>query len=445
MVIRTIKLEQSNSETYTSNAGLTLIGQCIQLSLLDSIPFEKKQRDGISHSDILKSYLSLASLGKSDFEAIENYREDAYLQDVVGITTIPSSSTLRQRMDDQADDYRSVMDTAMMNFMINAQVPVTAIATGHVVLDLDVFPMDNSKTKKEGVSRTYKGHDGYAPLAVYLGEEGWCLACELREGKQHGQKEFIHTLERILPRARLLTSLPLLMRLDSGHDARENRLYLEKEKVDYLIKWNPRQEKKAGKVWLCLAEEMGDQVIWETPREGKRIATFSVQVKQEIAGTLHTFRRIMQITERCIDKKGQRLLLPEIEVEGWWTSLAQPEQEIIELYKQHATSEQFHSEFKTDLDVERLPSGKFDTNDLVLACHAVAYNMLRFIGLQGLMGENSPVRHSAKRRRVKTVLQEFMYLAARVMKRSRQYWLRFSKQCAAYHAFGQVYRHLASL
>jgi hypothetical protein len=445
MVIRTIKLEQSNSETYTSNAGLTLIGQCIQLSLLDSIPFEKKQRDGISHSDILKSYLSLASLGKSDFEAIENYREDAYLQDVVGITTIPSSSTLRQRMDDQADDYRSVMDTAMMNFMINAQVPVTAIATGHVVLDLDVFPMDNSKTKKAGVSRTYKGHDGYAPLAVYLGEEGWCLACELREGKQHGQKEFIHTLERILPRARLLTSLPLLMRLDSGHDARENRLYLEKEKVDYLIKWNPRQEKKAGKVWLCLAEEMGDQVIWETPREGKRIATFSVQVKQEIAGTLHTFRRIMQITERCIDKKGQRLLLPEIEVEGWWTSLAQPEQEIIELYKQHATSEQFHSEFKTDLDVERLPSGKFDTNDLVLACHAVAYNMLRFIGLQGLMGENSPVRHSAKRRRVKTVLQEFMYLAARVMKRSRQYWLRFSKQCAAYHAFGQVYRHLASL
>jgi hypothetical protein len=445
MVIRTIKLEQSNSETYTSNAGLTLIGQCIQLSLLDSIPFEKKQRDGISHSDILKSYLSLASLGKSDFEAIENYREDSYLQDVVGITTIPSSSTLRQRMDDQADDYRSAMDTAMMNFMISAQVPVTAIATGHVVLDLDVFPMDNSKTKKAGVSRTYKGHDGYAPLAVYLGEEGWCLACELREGKQHGQKEFIHTLERILPRARLLTSLPLLMRLDSGHDALENRLYLEKEKVDYLIKWNPRQEKKAGKVWLCLAEEMGDQVIWETPREGKRIATFSVQVKQEIAGTLHTFRRIMQITERCIDKKGQRLLLPEIEVEGWWTSLAQPEQEIIELYKQHATSEQFHSEFKTDLDVERLPSGKFDTNDLVLACHAVAYNMLRFIGLQGLMGENSPVRHSAKRRRVKTVLQEFMYLAARVMKRSRQYWLRFSKQCAAYHAFGQVYRHLASL
>jgi hypothetical protein len=217
------------------------------------------------------------------------------------------------------------------------------------------------------------------------------------------------------------------------------------EKVDYLIKWNPRGEKKKGDIGLAKAEMLGDQVVWETPREGKRIATFSVNVKQEVKGDFHTFRRVMQVTERSIDKKGQRLLIPEIKVEGWWTSLKMTDQEVIELYKQHATSEQFHSEFKTDLDVERLPSGKFDTNDLVLACHSFAYNLLRFIGLVGLIGENSPVRHTAKRRRIKTVLQELMYLAARVMKRSRQHWLRFSKQCAAYSAFGQIYHHLASL
>ena len=232
MVIRKIKLEQSSSETYTSNAGLTLIGQCIALSLLEKSPFKKHQDVGISHSDILKSYLSMACLGKSDFEAIENHRTDHFLQDAIGICRVPSSSRLRQRLDEQADNYREVIDTAMMNFMIKANVPVTCLPSGYVVLDLDVFPMDNSKTKKEGVSRTYKGHDGYAPLAAYLGEEGWCIACELREGKQHGQKEFIYTLERVIPRARSLTSRPLLMRLDSGHDALENRLYLEKEEVD---------------------------------------------------------------------------------------------------------------------------------------------------------------------------------------------------------------------
>jgi hypothetical protein len=235
------------------------------------------------------------------------------------------------------------------------------------------------------------------------------------------------------------------MRLDSGHDALENRLYLNEENVDYLIKWNPRREQKKGEVWLAKAEVLGDQVIWETLRDGKRIATFSIKVTQEVEGSFHTFRRIMQITERTIDKKGPCWLLPEIEVEGWWTTLKMTDHEVIDLYKQHATSEQFHSEFKTDLDVERLPSGKFDTNDLVLACHAFAYNMLRFIGLVGLMGENSPVRHTAKRRRIKTVLQEIMYVAARMMKRSRQCWLRFSKKCTAYNAFGQIYRHLAHL
>lgn len=445
MVINKIKLEQSNTETYTSHAGLALVGQCIQLSRLEHSPFKKQQQSGISHSDILKSYISMACLGKSDFEAIENYREDDFLKETIGITHVPSSSRLRQRMDDQADDYRDVIDTTMMDFMIHAKVPVTKLASGHVALDLDVFPMDNSKTKKEGVSRTYKGHDGYAPLAAYLGEEGWCLACELREGKQHGQKEFIHTLERVIPRARSLSSLPLLMRLDSGHDALENRLYLMEEKVDYLIKWNPRGEKKKGSFWLDKAQTLGDKVTWETPREGKRIATFSIHETQVIKGCTYTFRRIMQITERSIDKDGQVLLIPDIQVEGWRTSLTLSDQETIALYKQHATSEQFHSEFKTDLDVERLPSGKFDTNDLVLVCHAFAYNMLRYIGLIGLMGKDSPVRHDAKRRRVKTVLQEIMYLAARVMKRSRQHWLRFSKNCTAYRAFNQIHCHLASL
>lgn len=39
-------------------------------------------------------------------------------------------------------------------------------------LDIDVSPFDNSNTKKEGVSYTYKGHDGFAPIFAYLGKEG---------------------------------------------------------------------------------------------------------------------------------------------------------------------------------------------------------------------------------------------------------------------------------
>ena len=44
-------------------------------------------------------------------------------------------------------------------------------------------------------------------------------------------------------------------------------------------------------------------------------------------------------------------------LEGWTTSLkpdAADHAKVIGLYQDHATSEQFHSEFKTDLDLERV-------------------------------------------------------------------------------------------
>jgi hypothetical protein len=82
-------------------------------------------------------------------------------------------------------------DASSTAFLKNSKLLLTQLDTGHVPLDCDVFPMDNSQTKKEGVSRTYKGADGYAPIAAYLGREGWCLELELREGKQHSQCDFI--------------------------------------------------------------------------------------------------------------------------------------------------------------------------------------------------------------------------------------------------------------
>ena len=50
-------------------------------------------------------------------------------------------------------------------------VKVSGSACG--LMPMDVFPQDNSNTRKEGVSRTYKNFDGYAPIAAYLGMEGW--------------------------------------------------------------------------------------------------------------------------------------------------------------------------------------------------------------------------------------------------------------------------------
>jgi len=47
--------------------------------------------------------------------------------------------------------------------------------------------------------------------------------------------------------------------------------------------------------------------------------------------------------------------------------------------------------------------------------------------LRALLGKHAPIRHPAKRRRLRTVMQELIYLAARVVRSSRQLTLRFSR------------------
>lgn len=431
-------LEQSKTEYYTSHSGLALIGQFInRFTSLGKTIRKIKKRHGIPNIELIRSYLGLLSLGKSDFDALENHRLDPFFKQALGIKQMPSSSRLRQRFDEDAQDLIPIIDQASIEFLQTIKAPITANKDGYVVLDADLFPMDNSKTKKEGVSRTYKQFDGYGAMAAYLGEEGWNICCELRIGSWHCQKEFTYTLERILERAKSLTTLPLLMRLDSGHDARENRFQLNDENVDFIIKWNPRRQDLTE--WVNRASH---RTHWISLREGKRIATFSETIEENHHDRSQTFRRVIRVIERTIDKYGQVLLIPDITLEGWWTTLdseAIDDEAIIRLYREHATSEQYHSEFKTDLDIERLPSGKFDTNDLILALSGMAYNMLRWIGITALLGDDAPIRHKAKRRRLRTVMQEIMYLASRLVATGHRLKLKFSRYCPAFTVFDKTY------
>jgi hypothetical protein len=433
-------LEQSDNEFYISHSGLALIGLCVNRfsDLPRQVARKMSGRDKISHTDILRNMLGLLCLGKSDYEAVTAKRDDGYFKESLGIRDVPSAERLRQRLDEEAVAFLPIVKDWSVAMLKNGRVPVTALDTGHVPLDADVFPMDNSNTCKEGVSRTYHGNDGYAPIAAYLGLEGWCLEVELRPGSQHSQEGFIPYLHRVIDRARTLTSKKLLVRLDSAHDALETRLALRgRDKVSYIIKWNPRREDTSA---LCARAFAAGTV--SKPRPGKEVALLTVRKRQEHEGRTCVFTKVVRVTRRTIDKRGQILLAPDVTVEGWWTNLDVPELKVIKLYENHGLSEQFHSEFKSDLDLERLPSGKFATNALIMALGSMAYNILRLIGQLGLLGEYSPVRHPAKRRRLKTVMQELIYLAARLVSSGRRLILRFSRHCPGFEAFFRVYDRL---
>lgn len=81
------------------------------------------------------------------------------------------------------------------------------------------------------MSRTYHNYDGYAPIAAYLGLEGWCLEVELRPGSQHSQKGAVEFLQRVIAQGKTLTEEKILVRADSAHDALETLIALENVEV----------------------------------------------------------------------------------------------------------------------------------------------------------------------------------------------------------------------
>ena len=128
-----------------------------------------------------------------------------------------------------------------------------------------------------------------------------------------------------------------------------------------------------------------------------------------------TVRIVFEITCRTIDKHGQVLLVPDIEVNTWWDNTGLSDKTVIELYHQHGTMEQYHSEIKSDMGMEKLPSGKFATNTLIHDLSMFAYNLLRVIGSQLAGFKDIPMRGTAFRRRVRTIIMNIIRIPSRII------------------------------
>jgi hypothetical protein len=434
-------------QVLVSHSGLVLAGALMQATQIRRRCHRLKAGAGvpaISHGDNILAMVGLLCMGKSDFEAINAFEEesDEFFRRAMGMKTVPSEPTLRQRLDQlgvydaaSATPTEARVRTVLLEEsaeMVRRHAPkLTACFGDWIPLDSDVSPFDNSNSCKQGVGWTYKKVDGYAPNFAYLGQEGYMLNCELRPGSQHCQCGTPAFLDESLKLARRITQAKLLVRMDSGNDDVENVRMLRKKEhgpVDWIIKRNLRKESLDA--WFEEACAHGDSV---DGRPGKEM--WIGDAWRERDGKPE--RVVVQAIRRTTMADGQALLMPELEVNTFWTSLKPKRvsaQQVVELYHDHGTSEQFHSEFKTDMDIERLPSGKFATNALVLECGLVAYNALRLCGQESLRqdkhlppDEKMPIRKRVRRRRLRSVIQDMIYVASRLVRHARRWSLAFWK------------------
>ena len=457
IAMKTIHIEFSDERLITPS-GLVFVGQILGKSnfvkKINRVPISNEYlQKQIKNGDILLTYIGMLCQGKPQYEAVREMMDDPdYYKYALGIAyAIPSAETLRQRFDMIGDSLRGDILQANIDMLREMKIEPAALENGYVPVDIDVTPFDNSKTKKEGVSRTYKGFDGYAPIMAYIGTEGYFVNTQLRVGKQHCQKETPDFLRETIELCRQLTDKPLLIRLDSGNDASENiGIFMEESyrynNVSFIIKRNPRQESKEE--WLASVKDCCTNI--QKPRDGKTVyigqtfrdVTYTLPNKTEKTAGIRT---IYEITERTIDKHGQYFIVPDIELDTYWTNLPLSDQNIIDLYHAHGESEQYHSEIKTDMDVERLPSGKFDSNKLVLELTIIAYNILRIVGQESLKKRDDPGRKKVRRRRIRTIISNLMQFAGHLTEHAGRLILSIGRSNRWRFTFKRIYDSFASV
>ena len=455
--MKTIHIEFSDERLITPS-GLVFVGQILGKSnfvkKINRAPISNEYlQKQIKNGDILLTYIGMLCQGKPQYEAVREMMDDpGYYKYALGIAyAIPSAETLRQRFDMIGDSLRGDILQANIDMLREMKIEPAALENGYVPVDIDVTPFDNSKTKKEGVSRTYKGFDGYAPIMAYIGTEGYFVNTQLRVGKQHCQKETPDFLRETIELCRQLTDKPLLIRLDSGNDASENiGIFMEESyrynNVSFIIKCNSRQESKEE--WLASVKDCCTNI--QKPRDGKTVyigqtfrdVTYTLPNKTEKTAGIRT---IYEITERTIDKHGQYFIVPDIELDTYWTNLPLSDQNIIDLYHAHGESEQYHSEIKTDMDVERLPSGKFDSNKLVLELTIIAYNILRIVGQESLKKRDDPGRKKVRRRRIRTIISNLMQFAGHLTEHAGRLVLSIGRSNRWRFTFKRIYDSFASV
>jgi len=432
-------IERSN-EALFSHSGLSLVGSLMKKSglppLIDKIDPRRSAVDVYPSSDIAKSMVGLLCMAKPDFDDIIPFRKDPFFVKALDLSQkkAPSSPTLRQRLDSASEEWDEAVLEANVN-LLKREANIKKSSCGYVLLSFDVSPMDNSDSKKEGVSHTYKNFDGFAPIFAHLGEMGHMINLEFRRGSDHSQHEgtpkFIRRSIRLSKQA---VKEKILCLYDSGNDSVDNIKECRAENTGFIIKRNLRKEQPED--WLAIAKDNGQAKILR-PGKTEYLGRLTVAVE----GLDEPVDIVFRVIERTIDRHGQVLLTPEIEVETYWVSLKMEPLKIIEIYHIRGTFEQFHSEFKTDMDLERLPSGYFSTNTRVMFLGMLAYNILRIIG-QSAMGFESykmNLKKGTARRRLKSVIQDLIYMACRMVSRSNRCKILLGKESPYFEVFRGLY------
>jgi len=316
------------------------------------------------------------------------------------------------------------------------------------MVDLDGHTKELYGVQKEGADFDHKGRWSYNVLLASLAGTGECLAVRNRPGNLRSSNGAAKLLEETLPRVKRRFA-DVLMRADSDFD-----------------RWDVREACEAEGAWFAfVAREASNRLAWAEaipesawkpfrtrahrdqqarrarpgfkPRRKKRnrrrrrarqrgytdlklVRQWVAEIPWTPAGSDKTYRMIIR-RQLIEESEGQESLFEFYRYRYVVTNLPRSWSavEVIDATYQRCDQENVIEQMGSGVALWRMPVAEFEGNCAWLEIGRLAWNLGKWIAQLALPPE--VVRWEWKRYR-----HAFVYLAAEVIHRSRQRWLRFS-------------------
>ena len=389
-------------EILTARSGLALFAEYNHgIGLRDLadkyLPLPGSNR-GFKPSVFVNSLVLMLQGGGRSFEDLREMQTDNGLMKLIGYDNIPDPDTAgdwMRRMGDIKNGQLGLKGLGAVRDAINHRI-MKRDKIEDYTLDADATEI---VAEKDDAMWTYKGNQGYMPMAGFLYEIGICLYDEFREGNTapaYGQLGFYRECKVRMPEGKRIG----YYRADSASYQSELINELEADGVKWAITADLDKAVKA--IIASIPDEQ-----WEEPEKG---------CEYEIAETVHSMNNTKEAF-RLVIKRGQRKQGNLFETEKYfhhvvatnWDEEQKIAIDVLKWHNQRGQAENFNKELKIGFGMERMPCGQTEANAVFFRLGVIAYNL--FMGFKRLSCPETWIKHT-----IATFRWKMIQVAGRIVK-----------------------------
>jgi hypothetical protein len=351
-----------------------------------------------SNSDLLMQQIMLAAAGYHNQMDSTLLRNDPVFNEILGARFASQSTVSRfyNRLTENTEDVLMDINAELAGSLLKRSRPK------ELVLDLD---STHCQTYGEQECSSYNAHyraEGFHPLMVFEAGSGLLLKSEQRPGNFYSSLDVAEFIMPVLERyEKFFPKIRRMVRGDSGFATPELYEACEATGTDYVIrlKSNPKLAELSRHLYKSVMDETR---VWET-----LTATGEFMYQ---AGSWSRGRRVVAQVKRMAGEVDPQYMFIV-------TTLNLGMDEVIEIYRQRGTMENYIKECKNGFLMGRASHSAFVANTNHMQVCSLAYNLVQGFKLLVLPPE-------FKKMQVGTLRSRLFKVAARKARSGRQTFFR---------------------